>query len=413
VAAAWENAGVRILVVNSMYYRRGGDAGHFFDHVTELERRGHEVAVFCMEHPQNLPSVWSSYWAPHVEYRGDLTLRDRLHAAWRSIYSAETERRIRRLLEDFRPDVVHFHSVHHHLTLGVVSACSRVGVPIVWTLHDYHTVCPVATLLRGDSVCEQCSGGRFWHCLAGLCASGKLSRSLVDAAESYSTRLHGVLGRVDCYVAPSRFLGRKVLEMGLPARRMEVVPNPVLDVHSVSGTKRRADLIFVGRLAPEKGVDVLVRALSGYEGAFLRVVGDGPERRALQETAGRAGLHAQFAGWAAADAVRDLMASAALLCVPSVWYENCPGVVLEAMSIGLPVVASDIGGLKELLDGGRAGWLAPAGDAEAWRRVIAGALRDDQRTSEQAARALVRVRQRHDPQVFIERIERIYESLVR
>ena len=277
-----EHRVVRILVVNSVYFRRGGDAGHFFDHVTELERRGHEVAVYCMEHPQNLPSVWSGYWAPHVEYRGDLTVRDRLKAAWRSIYSAEAERRIRWLLEDFRPDVVHFHSVHHHLTLGVVSVCSRAGVPIVWTLHDYHTVCPVATLLSGDSVCEQCRGGRFWHCLARRCASGQLTRSLVDSAESYLTRLHGTLSEVDCYVAPSRFLGRKVLEMGLPARRMEVVPNPVQEVSAVSAVEQRDGLLYVGRLAPEKGVGVLIRALTGYEGAFLRVIGDGPESRSFR-----------------------------------------------------------------------------------------------------------------------------------
>lgn len=364
-----------------------------------------------MRHPDNLPSVWSEYWAPHVEYRGVLSVRDRVHAAWRGIHSAEAARGMNRLLRDFRPDVVHFHSVQHHLTLAVVDACLSAHLPTVWTLHDYRAVCPASALLRNGEVCERCAGGRYWHCVSGRCKSGELSRSAAGAAESYLTQMRGALSKIDCYVAPSRFLGSKVLDMGLRARRMEIVPNPAPATASALAGADRSGLLYVGRLSPEKGVDVLIRALTGCSDVRLRVVGDGPEEQLLRELARQVKANVAFDGWASSAAVREHMAAAGLLCVPSVWYENCPGVVLEAMSAGLPVVASDIGGLAELLGDGRAGWLAPAADVGAWRRVIAGALGDEARTAEQAARALSRVQSRHDPQAFIERVERIYESL--
>jgi len=312
---------------------------------------------------------------------------------------------------DFEPDVVHFHGVHHHLTLGAVEACLSARVPVVWTLHDYRTVCPATSLLRAAEVCERCAGDRFWHGVAGRCKSGEVTRSLAGVVESYVTRLRGTLGKVDCYVAPSHFLERKVVEMGLPARRIEIVPDPAYGEAAPVDAGDRRGLLYVGRLSVEKGVDCLIGAVAGLENAPLCVVGEGPEVERLRALADSLDADVSFEGWADATGVRARMGEAELLCVPSVWYENCPGVVLEAVMAGLPVVASDIGGLTELLEGGQAGWLAPVGDPAAWRRVISEALGDKARTARQATLALARVQVRHNPERFVQRIEDIYRSL--
>jgi glycosyltransferase involved in cell wall biosynthesis len=404
---------VRIILANSFYYQRGGDTGHFLALVEEMERRGHAVATFSMQHPQNLPSPWADYWAPHVEYRSDLNTWDRVRAGWRSVHSAESARRMSRLLADFQPDVVHFHSVHHHLTLAAVEACLSARSPVVWTLHDYRSVCPASTLLRGGDVCERCAHGRFWHGVAGRCKSGELSRSLAAVVESYATRAFGTLGAVDCYVAPSHFLARKVVEMGLPARRIEVVPNPVKNGAATAREAQRHGLLYVGRLSPEKGLDCLIEAVAGLDDTALRVVGDGPEAARLKALAITLHADVAFDGWGNAGEVAARMSEASILCVPSVCYDNCPGVVLEAMAARLPVVASDLGGLTELLEGGRAGWLVPAGESDAWRRVIDAALGDKARSAQLAERAQALVHMRHDPERFIERIEAIYRSVSR
>jgi len=403
---------VRIILANSFHYRRGGDSNQFLLLVEALEQRGHEVATFAMHHPQNLPSRWGTYWVPHVEYRRRFTLPDRFRAAHRSVYSADSRRNMLRLIADFAPDVVHFHGVHHHLTLAAVDACLAAKAPVVWTLHDGRTVCPATLLLRGDEVCERCAGGRFWHAAVGRCKSGEMSRSLVAALESYSTRVRGTLGAVSCYVTPSRFLAQKVAAMGLPARRIEVVPNPVAAGPTPGPDRpRRGGLLYVGRLSAEKGVKHLIKAVAAGGDLRLRVVGDGPEGDRLKAFAAELRADVHFEGWRDADEVVARMSSAEALCVPSICYENCPGVALEAMASGLPVVASDLGGLPELLEGGRAGWLAPPADPQAWLRVITEALRDETRTAQQAARAFARVRERHDPDAFVDRLEVIYRSL--
>lgn len=402
---------MRIIVANNFYYNRGGDSSQFISVYTELGRRGHAVAAFSMQHPQNLASSWSEYWVPHVEYRGQLTAMARARAGWRSIHSFESGRQMRRLIKDFAPDLVHFHGVHHHLTLAAVDACLAAGIPVVWTLHDHRIVCPASLLLRRGQVCERCAGGQFWHCAVWRCKSGELSRSLAAVVESYATRVRSTLSAVDCYVAPSRYLARKVLQMGLPARRVELAPNPIAAIGESTRRARRRGVLYVGRLSPEKGVDCLIRALSSLEGVNLQVLGDGPDASRLEALAKDLDVDVGFLGWVDPDVVRSRMQEAELLCVPSLCCEACGMVALEAMAAGLPVVASDLGGLVELLDRGRAGWPVPPGDAGAWRRVIREALDDPKRAAGKAALAQTRVQAHHDPQAYFDRLEAIYRSV--
>lgn len=404
---------MRILQANSFHYRRGGDSVQFLELADALGERGHDVGMFSMHHSGNLPSRWSPYWVANVEYRGELSSADRLRAAWRSVYSPSVGRHMTSLVRDFGPDVVHFHSVQHHLTVAAVDACLALGVPTVWTLHDYRSVCPATSLLRAGELCDRCAGGQFWHGVVGRCKSGELTRSAAAVGESYITRMRGTLKAVDCFIAPSRFLAGKVVAMGLPARRVEVIPNPVAVYDDApKGRRESAEILYVGRLSPEKGAKTLIRAVAKVPGVRLRVVGDGPEHAVLKTLAQESKACVSFDGWLDADGVRERMRDARLLCVPSVWYENCPGVVLEGMALGLPVVASDLGGLTELLDSGRAGWLAPPGDVAAWSAVLSDALTRPEDGEELARAALARVRARHSPGVFLDTIEAVYRSLI-
>ncbi len=402
---------MRVLLVNSFHYRRGGDCVHYLDLADAFRKQGHTVACFAMSHPENERSPWDWAWPPNVEYRGTLSLAARTGAAGRSVYSRQTQRAIRGVIESFRPDIVHFHSIHHHLTTSVVDEAAKHPAKLVWTLHDYRTVCPATLLLRDSQVCEKCALGGFWHCAALRCRSGELSRSTAAAVESYLTRRRGTLAKVDAYIAPSRFLARKVLAMGLPARRIVVVPNPLSSLAVVPRDPHPRGLLYVGRLSVEKGVDVLIRSLHSVRASELTIVGDGPAEPRLRALATECGVAVDFRGWVPASEVGVHMAKAALLCAPSVCYENCPNVVLDAMRSGLPVIASDIGGLSELLDSGRAGWLVPPGSAEAWGSAISEALVSPERLSSLAEAAKLRATTRHSREAFTLAINSIYEDL--
>ena len=401
---------MRVVLVNSFYYPRGGDCVHVLGLEKGLKARGHAVAVFAMQHPMNLDSVWAQYWPKYVEYGGSLAIAEQVRAAWRGIYSREVRRKAQHLFREFRPDVVHLHSVHFHLTLAVVAAAKSLGLPVVWTLHDYRTVCPATHLLRHGELCEACAGGHYWHCLTGRCKADSAAKSLITTVESYVSAARGYLRRVDTYVAPSAFLEETVKRMGLPAREIVVVPNPVSKPLGISAAER-SGVLCVGRLTHEKGVDVLLRALQGLSGVEVHVAGEGPLREQLEALATSLGVAATFLGRVAPERVGSLMASAAILCVPSTCYENCPTAVLEAMSAGLPVVASDLGGLTELLEGGRCGTLFPAGDVAALQAGIQQALASPEELNAMAERAQARVATTHDPELFLDRIEGIYSPL--
>lgn len=402
---------MRILLVNSFYYRRGGDSAHVLDLERLLTGRGHDVAVLSMHHPKNAVSPWSRYWVPRVEFRGaDST--PAVVAALRSVHSREAAKALAHIAADFAPDVVHVHAVHHHLSTSVVAEAKKRGFPVVWTLHEYRTVCPATNLLRRGRICEECAGGRFWHGLLYRCKSESAVKSAAAVLESYWSRWRGVHALVDCYISPSDFLAQTVMRMGLPARRIEVLPNFCELPESLPSARRRRGVAYVGRLSPEKGVDVLLRACAAAGVDSLEVVGDGPAAGALKAHAHAAGMPVSFAGWLDKAAVWETISRAQVLCVPSVWYENCPIVALEAMALGTPVLATDLGGLPELLDHGRAGILTPPGDAA----VLASALRrvlamSDADVGSLTSAARQRVATRHAPASFVAALERIYESL--
>jgi glycosyltransferase involved in cell wall biosynthesis len=403
---------VRILLVNSFYYVRGGDCLHMLGLQSRIVDRGHKVAVFTMRHPENLSSAWSEYWVENVEFSGRLSLGHRIMALPRTAYSPAAARAFEMLVADFKPDVVHFHSIHHHLTTSPVLRARKMGLPSVWTLHDYRLVCPATHLLRDSKPCTLCSGGRFFKALGRSCKSGSVSRTAAAVFESHFSRMRGVPRSVDCFIAPSRFLAETCRSMELPAKRFAVLPNPVDGRGGLPMSNPHVDVVYVGRLSPEKGVDTLLRAAGKGACGSLLIVGDGPDRARLESLSADLGLAAEFTGWLSRDGVLSATAGSRLLAVPSVWYENCPGVVLEAMQTGTLVVASDIGGLRELLDDGRCGYLAKPGDVEDWRRVLETALRDQAAARRMTAAASARIRERHSWEGYLDRLESLYEEVI-
>lgn len=403
---------MRVLLCNSFFYRRGGAESHFLDLIGLLEGRGHEVAVLSMVHPDNLASRWKPFWASSVEFRQNYGGYGALRAAARVVYSAESYRAAVRLVSAFRPEVAHLHGIHHHLSTSVVSALDSRRVPVVWTLHDYRIVCPATARLWRGSPCSACRDGRIWHCVYRRCKSGSLARSACAAIDSAAAMAMRRFDKVDCFVAPSRFLASELAGMGFHAKRLEVLPNFYGLSPQRRGTGERWGVLYVGRLSPEKGVDVLIRAMVGIPRP-LYIVGEGPDESRLRRTAGEAGVDARFFGRLDHIGVRSQMDGAELLCLPSICYENCPITVLEAMDRELPVVGANSSGIAELLKGGAHGWLAGRGDVEDWHRVLMNALCDKRSASSRALAARAYLEKVHAPSVFTTRLEAIYRSVAR
>ena len=408
---------MRILQVNTYHYRRGGDAVHALALGEALSHAGHDVRFFGMQHPQNLPSPDSEYWVPYIDF-ADLNRFKSVGAAAkvlrRALYSRDAARRLGRMIDGWRPDVAHLHSIHGHLSLSVIVELGRRGIPVVWTLHDYKLLCPNTQLMVRGVGCQRCKGNRFFQCTVHRCKKDSVAASLVATLEAEVDEFIDPQKRVDRFIAPSRFLIDKFDEFGRDTTKFVHIPNfaPVDDVpvvrKPVSGR-----FAYTGRLDPPKGVRTLIEVIGRTRDATLEIAGEGslePGFRALADEVapGRVAFHGRV------DAARlaELRDSSVAVVVPSEWYENSPYAVTEAFSRGCPVVASDAGGLPELVSGDRNGLLFRSGDAEDLAHALERLLRDPGLGPRLSAGALETARTLRIAD-YVTRLLAVYSSVMR
>ncbi|MGV8908967.1 MAG: glycosyltransferase family 4 protein [Propionicimonas sp.] len=354
---------MRILHVNKYLYRRGGAEGYMLD-VAELQRNaGHEVAFFGMRHPDNEPQRYEAWLPKLIELEPAPVGLRKAPAAARMIWSTSSRSGIRQVLRDFRPDVVHCHNIYHQLSPSILDGVARAGIPCVMTLHDYKLACPSYQLLDHGSLCEACVTGGPWQAARRRCKDGSFAASSLLALESWLHRVSRAYSPVDVFVSPSRFLAEVMGRAGVFPDRMRVV-NHFVDLVPTSAPDG-AHLVFAGRLSAEKGVDVLIEAMAmvGHE-ATLDIAGDGPERARLESLAGRqtASGRVTFHGRLDKQELAALVSRSTASVVPSRWHENQPMTILESFAAGVPVVATNLGGLPEVVRNGVDGWVVPAED---------------------------------------------------
>jgi len=406
---------VRILMVQTFHYYRGGDSTYMLSLSRLLEEKGHEVVPFAMEHPRNLPSPYARYFVSEVDYP-ELLSRASLGAAWkvatRSIYNGEARRKIAALADEVRPDVAHFHNIHAHITTSIVSPLRARGIPIVWTLHDYRLICPNTSLLSRGEICERCIPDRFHEAVLQRCKKGSLPASFVAMLATLYDRLARIPARIDRFIAPSDFLRSKLLEGGFDPARVVCVPNFV-DLALYTGLPEKDYFCYLGRLSPEKGLDILIRAVAGLDAGRLLVVGDGSEAEALRKLAAELKTsRVQFAGHRSGEDLRRILAQSQFVVLPSRWYENLPFAVMEAFASSKAVVASRIGGIPEMVDDGVNGLLFPTGDEGSLAACLVRMLGDRRLREEMGRRGREKVERLYEREGHYAQIERIYRDVI-
>lgn len=380
---------MRILLVNKFHYRKGGAETYYLTVGSELERMGHEVAYFSMRHPDNLPCEWDKYFVTQREYNN---VKDPLKAArdgMALIYSPEAKRNFQALCEEFRPDVVHLNNVHRQITLSILDApyLGENEVPVFYTAHDYVTVCPGYLMLDGDGrVCDAClEDGRYRHCIENRCVKGSRAKSALAAMEASFNRAHKSNKRIDRVIAPSRFMRSKLIEGGWPEGKVVFLQNfaddAILDRAANAGAdatdRENPYLLFFGRLSAEKGVDTLLRAFDAALPSLPRdmrlvVVGDGPDTGDFKALASSLGCASriEFAGYQSGRALQAYVEGASLAISSSRCRENMPYSIVEAYAAGTPVVGTNIGGIPELVDEGKTGFICEPGDVQSMADAI-------------------------------------------
>jgi glycosyltransferase involved in cell wall biosynthesis len=343
---------VKILMVHNAYREGGGEETVFTAERDLMRTAGHDVICYQRDNREI-----DGYGPWH---RATLPLR--------TVWAWDSHRALRELIARERPEVAHFTNTFPLISPAAYDACREAGVAVVQSLHNYRLACPAATFQRSGQVCENCSEHSLWRSVRHRCYRGsRRATSLVAGMLAVHRRRGTWNERVDRYVALTEFARNKFAAAGLPAEKIAVKPNFVAPD---PGERARAGdyALFVGRLAPEKGLHTLLDAWSRLSWPIpLRIAGDGPLRVALQLEAERRRIRdVEFLGALPRGDVFKSIAEARFLVVPSLWYEGFPMAIAEAYACGVPVIASRLGALREIVEEGRTGLHASPGNAADW-----------------------------------------------
>lgn len=343
---------LRVLMCHNYYQFPGGEDTVFEAERDLLRKHGHEV----IEYTETNDRVGSM---------------NRLNLATSTIWSREAHRKIGDLVRETGADIVHFHNTFPLMSPSVYSASRKAGAAVVQTLHNFRYVCPNGLLFRDGAPCEDCIGRRV--ALPGVlhgCYRESKTQTAVTAAMATTHRARGTLHKdVDVFIALSAYSRQKFVQGGLPQSKLLVKPN-FIDIEPQPVTDTEDYLLFAGRLADGKGIETVLGAWTqGGLDVSLRIAGGGPLESCVMQAAS-ANPSIQPLGHLTRPELLSQMQRASALIFPSLWYENFPVTLVEAFACGLPVIASRLGAMAEIVDDGRTGLLFNPGDAADLQRKV-------------------------------------------
>lgn len=407
---------MKVLVCNKFYRPVGGPETVVFDTVRELEARGHTAITFALEHPDNKDSKYSEYFMPNVDYNTKQAkgVGRLVKEASDIIYCREARDRIEKLIADTKPDVAHVHNIYHQLSPSILVALRKAGIPTILTLHDAKLLCANMLFLNHGKVCEKCAGKWFHHAVMNKCVKDSYASSMVCCVEEAIHRLTGIYERnVDLFITPSQFLKGRMVQYGrLRESQIEVLPN-YADIQSITPNYEPGDYgLFLGRIEPLKGVLTLLRACEDVD-FEIRFAGRGPLLEECERTVAEKNItNAKFLGFQTGEDFKRQLTQSRFIVLPSECHENCPMSILEAFSAGKPVVASNLGGIPELIDDGVDGFIFEAGNADQLASRMKQLIDDPEMAREMGKRGRAKVEERFSMEKHMQSLLGIYERML-
>lgn len=389
---------MRILMLHNRYQQAGGEDVVVQAESALLESFGHTVELLEAHND----AISGSF--------------GKAQAAMSALYSLPGRQRTEEAIVRFRPERVHVHNFFPLLSPSVYDACHAHGIPVVQTLHNYRLACPNALFFREGQVCEDCLGRSLpWAGILRGCYRGSRAQSAGVAAMIATHRLRGTWEkRVDAFITLTEFQKGKFVQAGLPEALLHVKPNFAFDPGPPPESRPLgAYALYVGRLSEEKGLVPLLEAYVRHRLPIpLKVLGSGPLREPRQRMIAAAGMEdvVTFLGACERPEVSRLLQGARFLAFPSICYEGFPMAIAEAFAAAIPVVASRLGAVPDLLMDGKAGWLAEPGDPDAWATTLRAAWSDPEGGRRRGRCARLAYQEHYTPEANYQRLMAIYRA---
>ena len=387
---------MRILIVNKFLYPNGGSETYIFKLGEALKAAGHEVQYFGMEHEGRCVGNSVNAYTSDMDFHGGSKL-SKVTYPFKTIYSGEARRKIRLVLDDFKPDVVHLNNFNYQLTPSIILEIVKWrdeyakivgentddgskwnGCRIVFTAHDYQLLCPnhMFNIPSTGENCTRCIGGKFGNCVKNKCIHGSTAKSVVGAMEAYFWKWKGVYKYLDKIICCSEFMKSKMDQNPLFAGKTVAMHNFVEHVSDTAtsdslkkeskgfvlsdGTKLPPQyVLYFGRYSLEKGIRTMIDACRSLPEVDFVFAGKGDFAEEIGSLP-----YATEVGFRTGEDLDKLVEGALFTVYPSEWYENNPFSVMESQERLVPVIGANIGGIPELIRDGVDGRLFESGNSE-------------------------------------------------
>lgn len=373
---------MKVLMINKFLYPNGGSETYIFKLGAYLKSQGHEVQYFGMEHEGRCVGNAVNAYTSDMDFHVGSELA-KLTYPLKTIYSAEARKKIRLVLDDFKPDVCHINNFNYQLTPSVILEIQKWRKEgnhcrIVFTAHDYQLICPnhMCNNPNTGENCEKCLGGHFLNCMKGKCIHGSTAKSTIGTMEAVFWKLNGAYRYIDTIICCSEFLKRKMDSNPLFAEKTIAMHNFV-DKVEWKETEKKDYVLYFGRFSKEKGIETLIKVCKELPDIQFVFAGTGPLEDEINEI-----QNIKNVGFQKGEALEVLIREALFSVYPSEWYENCPFSVMESQMYGTPVLGADIGGIPELIEANRTGELFESGNAQDLKNKIIKLYKNKDSTSQ-------------------------------
>ncbi len=410
---------MRIILAHKFWRTLSGAEMYFHDVERILKLNGHEVKIFTtnfnaeggIDEKVNDPSV--VYGIPNNYLRGNFL--NRISNLPSIIYSKPNKHAFSKLIDEFKPNVVHCFSLNVALSPSLLDACREKGVPVVMSCNDYKHICTNYRLYHHGKICTDCKGGKLYMPVINNCCKHSFAFSVASSIEAYShERMDLFRKNIHTFSYESKFMrditdefwkGKKHRSylLGKPFHAPAYQPHYQYDNY----------FLYIGRLSDEKGVDVLLKAAQLVPEAKLKIVGTGPYRQYLENLSKELKLNnVEFVGSKWGEEAKDFIRNSRFIVIPSLWFENFPYVITETYALGKSLIGSDRGGIPENIEVGKTGYVYPADDYNRLSEIIKLMWEQQEQTKQMGVYAKKKVDEEFNDTVFYQKLLTLYHSTV-
>lgn len=407
---------MKILQVNRYHFIAGGAERYYFNLSELLSKNGEQVVCFSQKNIKNIKRFSNKYFINELSKKKSYNFKFGLKIFSKTAYNFEAAENFSKLLWKFKPDIIHLHGIVYHISPSILVEARRKNIPVIMTLHDYSLLSPNLVLFHNGKICEVTKKRNFYKAFFHKCVRNSYIESLAGAL---IYQLHDAFGlyekNIDLFIAPSRYIRQKYIEYGYDKRKIIHLNNFINTIdYGENNCLERDYVLYFGRIQEHKGVGLIIEAAKRLPSINFIIMGDGSEKSKLQRKVIANNLkNVTFLPHLPLNKMKNILARARYVLVPSVWYENQPYTILETFALGKPVIASRIGGIPEVVINKKNGFLFEPGNINEFTRKILELWENKIKTKRMGVYARKLINERFSSELHYRKLMKIYRTVLR